>query len=194
MRVSSEGERQVIDLQRNALTQAGVDGRHIFVDKASGIKDKCPGLQEALNFLQKDDCLLVWKLNRLGRSLIHLLDIINNLHSRGSAFCSLTEKMDTTAPHDELLFNLFGSLSQYERALTRERVMAGLESAKKRGRRGGRTRAVNEEKMDAILEDLKSGKSKAAICRNFGIKRSTLYDSLNRAGFSSKFILSEQEK
>ena len=180
MRVSSEGDRQTTDLQRDALLQAGVDPRHLFEDKASGAKDKRHGLQQALNFLQKGDCLVVWKLDRLGRSLPHLLEIITRLQKEGIAFCSLTEQMDTTTPHGELLFNLFGSLAQYERALTRERIMAGLESANKRGRRGGRPPVISDEKMDAILENLKSGTSKAAICRNFGIKRSTLYDALNR--------------
>lgn len=180
MRVSSENDRQNTDLQKDALLQAGVDLRHIFEDKASGAKDKRPGLEKALKFLHKGDCLVVWKLDRLGRSLPHLLDIITNLHKQGIAFRSLTEAMDTTTPHGELLFNLFGSLAQYERALTRERIMAGLDAAKRRGRKSGRPRAINEEKIEAILEDLKSGASKASICRNFSIKRSTLYDALNR--------------
>lgn len=123
---------------------------------------------------------MVWKLDRLGRSLPHLLDIITNLQKRGISFCSLTEKMDTTTPHGELLFNIFGSLAQYERALTRERVLAGLEAAKKRGRKGGRPKAISDEKMNAIVEALNSGSSKAAICRTFDIKRSTLYDALAR--------------
>ena len=181
MRVSSESDRQNTDLQRDALLQAGVDPPHIFEDKASGAKDKRPGLQSALEFLNKGDCLVVWKLDRLGRSLPHLLEIITKLQKDGIAFCSLTERMDTTTPHGELLFNLFGSLAQYERALTRERIMAGLEAANKRGRRGGRPPVINTEKMEAILEDLKAGASKASICRNFGLKRSTLYDALNRS-------------
>ena len=88
--------------------------------------------------------------------------------------------MDTTTPHGELLFGLFGALAQYERALARERIMAGLEAAQKRGRKGGRPKAINPEKMETILESLASGTSKAAVCRTFGIKRSTLYDALNR--------------
>lgn len=180
MRVSSEGDRQSTDLQRDALINSGVDPRHIFEDKASGARDKRPGLQRALDFLNKGDCLIVWKLDRLGRSLPHLLDIITNLHEKGIAFRSITEQMDTTTPHGELLFQLFGSLAQYERALTRERVIAGLEAAKRRGKRGGRPRVIDEEKMEAIFDDLKSGVSKASICRNFGIKRTTLYDALNR--------------
>lgn len=185
MRVSSESDRQNTDLQRDALLKAGVDPRHIFEDKASGAKDKRPGLIKALEFLQKGDCLVVWKLDRLGRSLTHLLDIITKLHAQGVAFRSLTEAMDTTTPHGELLFNLFGSLAQYERALTRERIMAGLEAANKRGRKGGRPRVIGKERIEAILEDLAAGASKASICRNFGIKRSTLYDALSREGSGS---------
>ncbi len=180
MRVSSEGDRQSTDLQRDALINAGVDPRNIFEDKASGARDKRPGLQKALEYLNKGDCFIVWKLDRLGRSLHHLLDIMTNLRDKGVAFRSITEQMDTTTPHGELLFQLFGSLAQYERALTKERIIAGLEAAKRRGRRGGRPRAINEEKMEAILEQIKDGVSKASICRNFGIKRATLYDALNR--------------
>lgn len=180
MRVSSDSERQTTNLQKDALLKSGVDPRHIFEDKISGAKDKRVGLEKALEFLQPGDCLVVWKLDRLGRSLSHLLSIIKDLHKRGIAFKSLTEQMDTTTSHGELLFNIFGSLAQYERALIKERVVAGLEAAKRRGRIGGRPRAISEEKMEAILEDLKAGTSKAAVCRNFGIKRTTLYDSLSR--------------
>ncbi len=180
MRVSSEGERQTTDLQKDALLQAGVDARHIFEDKISGAKDKRIGLEKALAFLQPGDCLVVWKLDRLGRSLSHLLSIIKDLRDRGIAFKSLTEQMDTTTAHGEFIFNMFGSLAQYERALITERVMAGLAAAKKRGRIGGRPHAIDEEKMEAILEALKKGTSKASVCRSFGIKRTTLYDALNR--------------
>ena len=180
MRVSSENERQTTDLQKDALLQEGVDLRHLFEDKTSGAKDKRIGLEKALAFLQPGDCLVVWKLDRLGRSLSHLLSIIKDLRSRGIAFKSLTEQMDTTTAHGELLFNIFGSLAQYERALIQERVIAGLEAAKRRGRIGGRPRAITSEKMEAIIEALKDGTSKAAICRNFSIKRTTLYDAIGR--------------
>lgn len=182
MRVSSEGERQNTDLQKDALISSGVDPRHIYVDKMSGSKDKRPGLDQALAFMTQGDCLVVWKLDRLGRSLVHLLDIINDLRSKGISFKSLTEQMDTTTSHGELLFNIFGSLAQFERSLIKERIMAGLKAAEKRGRKGGRPRSITDEKMEAIVEDLKSGVNKATICRNFSIKRSTLYDALNRAG------------
>ena len=180
MRVSSENERQTTNMQKDALLREGVDLRNIFEDKTSGAKDKRIGLEKALEFLQPGDCLIVWKLDRLGRSLSSLLKIINDLKKRGIAFKSLTEQMDTTTAHGELLFNIFGSLAQYERELIKERVIAGLAAAKRRGRIGGRPRSISAEKMEAILEDLKSGTSKSAVCRNFSIKRTTLYDALSR--------------
>ncbi|MDY6936944.1 MAG: recombinase family protein [Cyanobacteriota bacterium] len=180
MRVSSESDRQKADLQRDALLAAGVDERHLFEDRASGAKDNRPGLQKALSYLKSGDCLVVWKLDRLGRSLPHLLEIVTTLKEQGVAFRSLTEQMDTTTPHGELLFNIFGSLAQYERALTRERILAGIESAKRRGKIGGRPRAISDEQLVMIKQALENGMSKAAVCRTFGIKRSTLYDALER--------------
>ncbi len=112
-------------------------------------------------------CLFSW---------IGLID----LQKRGVAFRSLTEQMDTTTPHGEFLFSVFGALAQYERALTRERILAGLEAAKKRGTTGGRPKAITDETLNAIVEALNAGASKAAICRTFGVKRSTLYDALKR--------------
>lgn len=127
---------------------------------------------------------MVWKLDRLGRSLPHLLDIVTGLRDGGIAFRSLTEGMDTDTPHGELLFHIFGALAQYERALTRERVQAGLAAARRRGRHGGRPLAIKPEKLDAVVAALDSGASKAAVCRTFGIARSTLIDTLARAGWT----------
>ncbi|MBD2780855.1 recombinase family protein [Xenorhabdus sp. 42] len=186
MRVSSSSDRQTTDLQRDALLAAGVDPRHLFEDKASGAKDDRPGLIKALDFVQPGDILIVWKLDRLGRSLLHLLSIINQLQSQNVQFRSLTKAMDTTLPSGELLFHVFGALAQYERSLTKERVIAGLAAANRRGKRGGRPRAVTGEKLEAILTALEDGMSKAAICRNFGVKRTTLIDTLNRIGQDRK--------
>ena len=111
----------------------------------------------------------------------HLIEIVTKLKDIGIAFKSLTEQqMDTTNAEGEFLFNIFGSLAQYERSLNQERIMAGLEAAKRRGKYGGRPIVINPGKMEEILSALKDGNSKAYICRNFGVKRSTLYDSLNR--------------
>ena len=182
MRVSSSDDRQSMDLQRDALLSAGVDPRHLHLDRASGARDDRPGLQSCMEELRSGDCLVVWKLDRLGRSLPHLLSIIDTLREQGVAFRSLTEQMDTTTAHGELLFSLFGALAQYERALAKERVQAGLEAARRRGRVGGRPRALDEETLTQICEALDGGASKATICRTFKIARSTLYDALNRRG------------
>ena len=182
MRVSSESDRQTTDLQRDALLATGVDGRHLFEDHASGAKDDRPGLVKALAFVRPGDVLVVWKLDRLGRSLSHLLSIVNALKEKQVAFRSLTEGMDTTTASGELLFHVFGALAQYERALTRERVVAGLAAARRRGRVGGRPAAISGEKLDAVLAALNGGMSKAAVCRNFGVKRTTLIETLARLG------------
>jgi len=184
MRVSSDSDRQTTDLQRDALVTAGVDARHLFEDKASGARDDRPGLKKCLEYVKSGDTLVVWKLDRLGRSLTHLLTIVEGLRKKGVAFRSLTEGMDTTTPHGELLFHIFGALAQYERALTKERVNAGLAAAKRRGRLGGRPVALSPEKLEAVIAALNSGTTKAAVCRNFSIPRSTLLDSLARVGWT----------
>jgi DNA invertase Pin-like site-specific DNA recombinase len=134
--------------------------------------------------MRPDDVLVVWKLDRLGRSLSHLLSIVNTLREQKVAFRSLTEGMDTTTPSGELLFHVFGALAQYERALNRERVVAGLAAAKRRGRVGGRPPAITGEKLEAIITALEGGMSKAAVCRNFDVKRTTLIETLARVGWS----------
>ncbi|HEU0216722.1 MAG TPA: recombinase family protein [Stellaceae bacterium] len=185
MRVSSDGDRQAMDLQRDALLAAGVDERHLFEDRASGSRDDRAGLAKALDFLKPGDCFVVWKLDRLGRSLSHLLTTVNDLKQRGVAFRSLTEQMDTTTPQGEFLFHVFGALSQFERSLIQERVKAGLAAARRRGRRGGRPVAIDTEKMAAVVTALDGGATKAAVCRTFAVKRSTLIDTLTRIGWSA---------
>jgi DNA invertase Pin-like site-specific DNA recombinase len=180
MRVSTDSDRQSTDLQRDALISAGIDERNIYEDKASGAKDDRIGLAQALDYVKSGDTFVVWKLDRLGRSLPHLIEIVNQLKSKGVGFKSLTEGMDTSVPSGELLFHVFGALAQFERSLIKERVNAGLAAAKKRGRVGGRPRAIPQEKMNAILEALNNGMSKSAVCRTFEVKRSTLIDALNR--------------
>jgi len=184
MRVSTSGDRQVLDLQRDALIAAGVDARHLFEDRVTGSRGDRVGLTKALAFLKPGDCLVVWKLDRLGRSLPHLLATVTALKNRGIAFRSLTEQMDTTTPQGEFLFHIFGSLAQFERSLIQERVQAGLAAARRRGRHGGRPTAIDREKLAAVTSALNAGATKAAVCRTFGIKRSTLIDSLARIGWS----------
>ncbi len=115
----------------------------------------------------------------------HLLSIVNSLKEKQVAFRSLTEGMDTTTASRELLFHVFGALAQYQRSLIRERVVAGLEAAKRRGRVGGRPLSIVGEKLDAIIAALDGGMSKAAVCRNFGVKRTTLIETLARADWQA---------
>lgn len=185
MRVSSADDRQSVDLQRDAMIAAGVDQRNLYKDKASGARDDRPGLKACLEYLNPGDTLVVWKLDRLGRSLSNLLAIVTDLKKRGIAFRSLTEKMDTTTPHGELLFSIFGALAQYERELIRERVVAGLDAAKRRGRRGGRPLALSEEQLEQITAALNGGASKASVCRTFKVPRSTLLGTLERVGWTA---------
>ncbi len=131
MRVSSNDERQSVSLQLDALIAAGVDPRHLHQDHASGARDNRPGLKSCLAELREGDVLIVWKLDRLGRSLSHLLRIIEDLKIRGIAFRSLTESIDTTTTHGAFLFNLFGTLAEYERTLITERVNAGCSGQQK---------------------------------------------------------------
>jgi len=178
MRVSTED--QTTQLQKDALLKYGIDSRNIFEDKISGSKDSREGLTKALDFLQSGDTLVVWKLDRLGRSLAHLIGIINSLKEKNIGFISITEGMDTTTPSGELFFHIFGALAQFERSLIQERVNAGLKSARARGRIGGRPRAIDDEKLKVIKEALASGMSKVAVCRTFEVKRSTLIDTLKK--------------
>ena len=184
MRVSSTDDRQSVSLQKDALVATGVDERHLHQDKASGARHDRPRRQGCLADLRPGDVLVVWKLDRLGRSLPNLLAIIADLKERGVAFRSLTEQMDTTTPHGELLFSIFGALAQYERALTRERVLAGLAAAKRRGRKGGRPHVLGPEQLEQVISALNSGASKASVCRSFKVARSTLLDTLERVGWS----------
>ena len=161
MRVSTDGDRQTFDLQRDALLSAGVDERHLFEDRVSGSRSERRGLAKALAFIKSGDCLVVWKLDRLGRSLPHLLMTVSDLRARGIGFRSLTEQMDTATPQGELLFHVFGALAQFERSLIQERVQAGLAAARRRGRRGGRPMAIDAEKLAAVTSALDGGASKA---------------------------------
>src|SRR4051794_18132438 len=180
VRVSTADERQSTGLQRDALRAAGVDERHIHEDRASGGRDDRPGLKLCLDYLKGGDVLAVWRLDRLGRSLPHLVGVVADLRARGAGLRSLCETIDTTTATGELVFHLFASLAQYERALIRERVVAGLEAA--RGRRGGRPRRLDAERVAAARAMLAGGQSLSAAARVTGVPRSTLADVLRRAG------------
>jgi DNA invertase Pin-like site-specific DNA recombinase len=180
VRISTSDDRQSTDLQRDALLSAGVDERNIHEDKASGARDDRPGLKLCLEFLRPGDVLIVWKLDRLGRSLPHLIEIVGSLRARGVGFRSLTESIDTTTAMGEFLFHVFGALAKYERALIHERVLAGLEAPKRRGRVGGRPRKLDAERIDAARSLMANGLTVSAAARSVGVPRSTLVDSLRR--------------
>ena len=131
---------QNLDLQRDALRKAGVAAKNIFTDKITGTKEERPGLTEALSHLRDGDTLVVWRLDRLGRSLKHLIETVTALQSTGVAFQSIAENIDTSNATGQLVFHIFGALAEFERNLIRERTIAGLSAARARGRKGGRPR------------------------------------------------------
>ena len=146
-------------LQRDALANAGCV--RFFEDKASGAKSDRPGLNEALAYVREGDVLTVWKLDRLGRSLPHLIETVNTLGRRGVGFKSLTEGVDTSTSNGRLVFHIFGALAEFERDLIRERTGAGLTAAAARGRRGGRKRVITPEKL---------ARAKALIAEGFNVR------------------------
>ena len=168
---------QTLDLQQDALKKAGCDP--IYTDTASGAKAERKGLQDALQYLREGDVLVVWRLDRLGRSLKHLIETITALEGRGIGFKSLSENIDTTTSGGKLVFHVFGALTEFERDLIRERTKAGLAAARARGRQGGRPKAssLNTDKKVALAQALCEDKnnSVADICATLRVSRSTLY-------------------
>lgn len=178
-RVSTQD--QSLDLQLDALDKAGCE--RVFSDTASGAKAARPGLDQALAFARKGDTLVVWKLDRLGRSLRHLIDTIAGLSQRGVGFKSLQEAIDTTTSGGKLVFHVFGALAEFERDLIRDRTHAGLKAARSRGRKGGRPKALSERQQKQALSLLKDpSNSVADICRTLKISRSTLYRYASEEG------------
>lgn len=174
-RVSTQ--EQSPDLQHDALKRAGCE--QVFSDIASGAKTARPNLEQALSHARKGDTLVVWKLDRLGRSLRHLIDTVQALSERGIGFRSLQESIDTTTPGGKLVFHVFGALAEFERDLIRERTNAGLASARARGRKGGRPKALSEKKRQQAMTLIKNTKLPIGeICRTLGVSRSTLYRSV----------------
>jgi DNA invertase Pin-like site-specific DNA recombinase len=135
---------QTLNLQKDALKKIGC--KKIFTDTASGAKQERKGLEEVQNFLREGDTLVVWRLDRLGRSLKHLIETITELNNRNIGFKSLTENIDTTTSGGKLVFHIFGALAEFERDIIRERTQAGLIAARARGRKGGRPKALTQKK------------------------------------------------
>jgi DNA invertase Pin-like site-specific DNA recombinase len=171
-RVSTDD--QSLNLQEDELKRAGCE--RIFSDVASGGGFDRPGLNEALNFVREGDTLVVWRLDRLGRSLKELIETVSALQKRGIGFQSLRESIDTTTPGGKLVFHLFGSLAEFERDLIRERTKAGLASARARGRLGGRPKALDSKKAKIAASLLANRESSVAeICETLGVSKATLY-------------------
>ena len=165
---------QTLDLQKDALQKIGCT--QIFTDTASGSTIERPGLHEALQFLRTGDVLVVWRLDRLGRSLQQLLTTIAMLQQRAIGFKSLTENIDTTTPGGKLIFHVFGALAEFERDLIRERTQAGLIAARARGKRGGRPRLL-DAKQQQLLQSLYADKKNRIgdIRVALHISKTTLY-------------------
>jgi DNA invertase Pin-like site-specific DNA recombinase len=159
------------------MVSAGVSAKNIFTDKITGTKAERPGLEAALSHLREGDTLVVWRLDRLGRSLKHLIETVTALQGRGMAFKSLTENIDTSTATGQLVFHIFGALAEFERNLIKERTMAGLKAARARGRKGGRPKLNPSLSKVAMAKKLYADKTNAIwdICRTLHISRATLY-------------------
>jgi DNA invertase Pin-like site-specific DNA recombinase len=160
--------------QEDVLKSVGCDD--IYTDVVSGVKTARPGLHSAISHLRKGDTLVVWRLDRLGRSLAHLIQTIKELNEKGIGFKSLQENIDTTTSGGQLIFHIFGALAQFERELIRERTNAGLKAARVRGRMGGRPVQLNKNEIRKLKKHYDKGDlSVIEICKLFNITKPTLY-------------------
>ena len=171
-RVSTEDQN--LDMQIDALKEAKCD--HIYEEKMSGKINDRPALEKALNFMRKGDTLVVWKLDRLGRSLRHLIEVINDLMDDGMYFMSLQENIDTTSTSGKLIFHIFAALAEFEREIISERTKAGLKAAKSRGRYGGRPKKLDHKQAQMVKRMWKDHSVTIdEICRTFDISRTAMY-------------------
>ena len=178
-RVSTDDQK--LDLQLDALNQVGCD--QIYQDIASGAKSDRVGLDNATRYLRPGDTLVVWKLDRLGRSLKHLIDVVNQLNQKGVFFKSIRENIDTSSSGGKLTFHLFGALAEFERDIIRERTMAGLLAARARGRIGGRPRAMNDTQVSLARQMMSNADASAQFVSDaLGVSRATLYRYLKSNG------------
>jgi len=186
MRVSKADGSQACDLQRDALIEAGVATSHIYEDQASGKREDRPGLAACIKALREGDTLLVWKLDRLGRDLRHLINTVHDLTGRGVGLKVLTGQgaaIDTTTAAGKLVFGIFAALSEFERELISERTLAGLASARARGRKGGRPFKMTAAKLRLAMAAM--GQPETVIgnlCKELGIARQTLYRHVSPNG------------
>ena len=177
-RVSTDDQN--LNLQKDALGEAGCE--QIFEDQVSGAKAERPGLQQALRYARADDTIVVWRLDRLSRSLKDLIEIVTHLESKGIGLKSLQEAIDTSSSSGKLIFHIFGALAEFERNLIRERTRAGLQAARARGCKGGRPKVLNKDKQ-ALAVKLYDEKQHTVdqICEMMGISKPTLYKYIEAA-------------
>ena len=185
-RVSKSDGSQTLDLQVDALKAFDIDEANIYSDYASGKSDDRPNLQACIKALRKDDTLVVWKLDRLGRDLRHLIDIVHQFQERGIGFKVLTGQgadIDTNTANGRLVFSIFAALAEYERELISERTKAGLVSARARGRSGGRKYKMTVTKIQLAQGAMKDSKTKISeLCKELDITRQTLYRHVDPTG------------
>lgn len=186
IRISKSDGSQVFDLQQDALLAAGVDPDRIYQDRASGKKDDRPGLQACMKALQPGNTLVVWKLDRLGRSLKHLVSVVEELNQLDIGLKVLAgtgAQIDTTTPNGRLVFGIFAALAEFEADLIRERTKAGLAAARARGRVGGRPRKMTKEKLRMAMAAMADPNSNATeVAKSLGLTRTSLYDYVNGDG------------
>lgn len=186
VRVSKSDGSQNLDLQKDALEAYGVEKENIYSDYASGKLDDRPDLQACLKALRTGDTLVVWKLDRLGRNLQHLISIVDELQNRNIGFKVLTGQgadIDTNTANGRLIFSIFASLAEYERELISERTKAGLASARARGRKGGRKFKMTSTKLQLAQAAMKESETKISdLCKELGVTRQTLYRHVDPKG------------
>ena len=186
MRVSKADGSQSTDLQRDALLAAGVDLNQIYEDYASGKRDDRPELANCLKALRKNDTLVVWKLDRLGRDLRHLVNTVHDLTAKEIGFKVLTghgAAIDTTTAAGKLVFGIFAALAEFEREMIKERTLAGMASARARGRKGGRPHKMTPAKLRLAMASLGQIETKIGpLCEELGITKQTLYRHLSPTG------------
>ena len=185
-RVSKSDNSQVLDLQIDALTNSGVKEENIYSDKISGSKDERPGLENCLKALREEDILVVYKLDRLGRNLKHLIQTVEDLTKRKIGFKVLSGQgvnIDTTTPAGKMIFSIFGALAEFEKELIRERTIAGITAARARGRMGGRKFNLTKAQVRLAEASMKNrDTSVTELCKELKITRATLYKYISPTG------------
>ncbi|MCM8858029.1 MAG: recombinase family protein [Candidatus Thiodiazotropha sp.] len=179
VRVSKADGSQVLDLQEDAMRALDIDPSNIYYDRLSGKKDNRPGLDACLKALRSGDTLVVWKLDRLGRNLTHLVNTVQGLNDRGIGFKVISgqgAEIDTTTAAGKLIFGIFAALAEFERELIRERTLAGLNAARARGKKGGRKHQLSKGQVRLAQASMKNKDTNVSeLCRELGVSRQTLY-------------------